>query len=119
MSAITVAGIAATEPRYIETSNGVPIASFRLAEPALTRDPKTGAMHDRGSNWFTVSVFGELAAVVRDQIAKGKRVIVTGDLLIKEWSNKSGRGVSVNIAATHVGIDIAPRSYASREEIAS
>ncbi len=65
MSALS--GIVATSPRYIVRRDGSQIAAFRLAVTSP----------DAETDWYTVTVTGELARFVDLSVHKGERVTVT------------------------------------------
>jgi single-strand DNA-binding protein len=78
MSNTTVTGLVATTPRYILTVEDLPCLSFRLA----SEENSLG-----NTNWYTVTAFGQLAKNLRDSIEKGQRVIVSGEINIRDWDN--------------------------------
>ena len=95
---ITVSGLIATTPRYLITFEGLGILSFRLAS-------------ERGSssediNWYTVTLTGDSALNANTSLNKGDRVIVSGELKIRDWDNGERTGTSVEILATTAGHDL-------------
>jgi single-strand DNA-binding protein len=52
------------------------------------------------TSWYDVTCFGALAKTAKDYLAKGKSVIVQGDLSIRKWEGKEGKaGTSVEVNA--------------------
>lgn len=103
---LTVTGVVGTEPRVFTTSGGVQVTSFRIASSQRYLDRSSGEWRDPGSNWFTVSCFRQLAEHVAASVRKGERVIVSGRLRLKPWSNDSREGINVDIEADAVGHDL-------------
>jgi single-strand DNA-binding protein len=94
---ITTSGLVATTPRYILTADDLPCLSFRLAS---TETP------NGVTNWYTVTAFNDLAKNLRDSIEKGHRVIVSGELNIRDWDNGERTGTSVEVISNLVGHDL-------------
>jgi single-strand DNA-binding protein len=96
MSSITTTGLVATTPRYLITAEGLEILSFRLAS----------TVSDSITNWYTITAFRELATSCRDSIEKGHRVVVSGNLKIRDWDNGERTGTSVEVEADVIGHDL-------------
>jgi single-strand DNA-binding protein len=103
---ITVAGLVATTPRHLITQDGLPITSFRLASSHRKFDREQNKWVDGETNWFTVTVFRQLAINASTSIAKGERVLATGKLRVRDWDNGERAGTSVEIEADHLGHDL-------------
>lgn len=101
---ITVTGLVATDPRYPSASdthyqsNTNLFLTFRFASTSTDISVPT--------NWYTVIAEGALAENMSRSIAKGNRIIVTGDLRIRDWDNGQTSGMSVEIIASAVGHDL-------------
>jgi len=103
---ITVAGLVATTPRHLITSDGLPITSFRLACSYRKFDRTEGKWVDGETNWYTVTAFQTLAINTASSINKGDRILVTGNLRIRDWDNGERSGTSVELEATAMGHDV-------------
>lgn len=99
MSRYSVRGLVATTPRHLITQEGLAITSFRLAEYDST-DPSAE------TNWFTINAFEQLAVNVAQSVNKGDRVVLTGNLKVRDWDNGERTGTSVEIEADSIGHDI-------------
>lgn len=99
MATITISGLVATTPRHLVTTEGLPITSFRIA---TDNDKKDGI-----TSWFTVTSYRSLAVNVATSISKGDRVVVYGEIRIRDWDNGDRSGTSAEIEATHIGHDLA------------
>lgn len=103
---ITLAGLVATTPRHLTTSEGLAITSFRLASSQRRFDRPTNRWVDGDTNWYTVSSFRALAENVAVSVNKGDRVIVTGKLRIRDWENTDRSGTTVEVEAETLGHDL-------------
>jgi len=103
---ITLTGLVATTPRYLTTSEGLTIASFRLASSQRRYDRGLGRWVDGDTNWYTVSSFRSLADNVAESVNKGDRVFVQGRLRLREWGNDNGSGMTVEVEADIIGHDL-------------
>lgn len=96
---ITVWGMVATTPRHIER-DGLPITSFRM----VANNDKPGTLdYETNTNWFTVTLTGQLAVNAFASIKKAERVIVCGNLTIRDWDNGDAQGTWAEITATVIG----------------
>ena len=103
---VTISGLVATTPRHLITGEGLPITSFRLACSYRTFDRAKMEWTDGETNWYTITSFKQLAINVAGSISKGDRVVLTGDLRIRDWDNGERAGTSVEVEATAVGHDL-------------
>lgn len=105
MSKIGVTGLVATTPRHLVTQDGLPITSFRL----LSKEVKAGFNGEattEESNWYTITMFRQLAINVAGSINKGDKVVVYGNLSVRDWDNGERAGTSVEIMADTIGHDL-------------
>lgn len=104
---ITVRGYVATDVRVSVASSGLAIASFRMCSTERRFDRSTNAWVDGNTNWYTVSMFRQLATNAGASIKKGDRVVVSGRLRVRPWINEEGKtGTNVEIDADTVGHDL-------------
>jgi single-strand DNA-binding protein len=97
MYSMTTTGLVATTPRFLLTVDDLPCLSFRLASSDTSNE---------NTNWYTITAFGQLASNLRDSIEKGDRVIVSGELNIRDWDNGERTGTSVEVISSSVGHDL-------------
>lgn len=101
---ITVSGNLGTEVEY-RAGDGWSIASFRLAcTPRLRRN---NTWVDGNTTWLSIEGYNRLADNLRDSLAKGDPVVVTGRLRTKVWQTEQTRNERVVIEATAIGHDLA------------
>lgn len=104
---ITLRGFVATEVRSNTADSGLAIAGFRMCTTERRFDRESGLWLDGHTNWYSVSMFRQLATNAGVSIHKGDRVIVTGRLRVRQWATDSGRsGTTVDIDADAVGHDL-------------
>jgi single-strand DNA-binding protein len=103
---ITLTGIIGTVPRRSTAKNGSVMTSFRLASRQRHYDRSTSEWVDDESSWYTVRTYRQLAVNAAQSLSNGERVIVTGRLTIRNWTNGDRSGIEVEIVADAVGHDL-------------
>lgn len=103
---ISVEGLVGTTPRHLITQDGLPITSFRLATSHRRFDRTLNKWVDGETNWYTITAFRQLAINVAGSVSKGDRVMVSGNLRVRDWDNGERAGTSVEIEAEAIGHDI-------------
>jgi len=103
---VTLTGLVATTPRHIVPSDGLAIPSFRLACSQRRYDRVQQRWVDADTNWYTVSMFRNLALNSALSIQKGDRVIVVGRLRIRDWETSARSGTTVEVEADAIGHDL-------------
>jgi len=102
----TTTGLVATTPRYLKTTDGLDICSFRLASGYKRFDRTKMDWVEGETNWFTITSFGTLAVNVASSISKGDRVVISGTIRVRDWDNGTTAGTSVEIEADTIGHDL-------------
>lgn len=104
---VTIRGFVGTEVKCAVAGSGLPITKFRLGSSDRYFDKKINAWTDGDTNWYSVSMFRQLATNAGVSLQKGDRVIVTGKLRIRTWINDEGKsGTTVEIDADSAGHDL-------------
>ncbi|WP_157979653.1 single-stranded DNA-binding protein [Kribbella monticola] len=104
---LAVQGWVGSDIRLKEVSEGVSVASFRLAATPQQYVPANASWVDRPTNWFTVECWRALAVNVCRSIERGHPVLVTGRFRTTEWQDEAGNPKSRTvIEATSVGHDL-------------
>ena len=104
MNKIAVSGLVATTPRHLVTQDGLPITSFRLVSRFEKVNPD--GTTTEANNWYTITSFRQLAINTAGSIGKGDRVVVSGELYVRDWDNGERAGTSVEINADAIGHDL-------------
>lgn len=110
MTQITVSGNATSAPEIKFTQAGKAWARFGIAENHRRKNDR-GEWEDVRTDFHDVSVWGDLAEAVADQVAKGAPVTVTGEL--KSRKNDDGR-VFWGIEARSVALRVLPAKRDAR-----
>ncbi|WP_020393461.1 single-stranded DNA-binding protein [Kribbella catacumbae] len=87
---LAVQGWIGSDIRFKEVSEGLPVATFRLATTPRQFDRSTGGWTDRPTNWFTVECWRALATNVNQSMERGHPVVVTGRFRTTEWQDEEG-----------------------------
>jgi single-strand DNA-binding protein len=104
---ITIVGNVAASPRLRSLADGTVVADFRVAQTPSRYDKARESWVDLEPLWFSVSCWRTLAEHAALSFNKGDRVIVTGHLSIRSWTNDKGElRSSLEIDAASVGMDI-------------
>lgn len=104
---VTVVGNLVADPRFGNTKEGHPVASFRLASTARRFDRGVGEWRDGETLFANVTCWRGLAENVVASLKKGCAVIVLGRLNVRPWETKDGdRRESVDIDALAVGSEL-------------
>ncbi|MFC4224569.1 single-stranded DNA-binding protein [Lysinibacter cavernae] len=103
---LNITGVVATTPRHVVTTEGLAIASFRLASAQRRYNRATNTWSDGDTNWYTVTAFRQLAINIAASIHRGERVVLSGRLRLKPWQNGDKNGLNVEIDADSVGHDL-------------
>lgn len=83
---IIIMGRLTRDPELRQTQNGVSTVSFSIA---CDRD-YVAAGAERGTDFVDIVVFRKTAEFVHDYFSKGRMIIVSGRLQIREWTDKAG-----------------------------
>lgn len=102
---VTLVGWAATGPREV-VGDRVPFTSFRLACTERSFDRRVGEFVDRGTEWFTVKAFRDVAHNVAASVRKGDPVLVHGRLTTQEWEGERGTRTTLVVEASAIGLDL-------------
>ena len=103
---ITVQGLVATTPRHLKTQDGLEITSFRLASSERRYDRNQKRWIDGETNWYTITSFKQLAINTHKSVNKGDRLIIQGNLRIRDWDNGERAGTSIEVEANAIGHDL-------------
>ncbi|MDQ1084050.1 MULTISPECIES: single-stranded DNA-binding protein [Microbacterium] len=103
---ITLVGNIVGDLEQRATRGGGSVAAFRLAVGERRLDRERGEWVDAHTNYYSVSVFGELGANALRSLRKGERVVLSGRLRLREWETETKRGVSADVVADAIGHDL-------------
>ena len=79
---------AAPEVRF--TPSGQAVANFRIATSESWTDKGSGQKQER-TEWHRIVVWGKLAELCGEYLAKGRQCYVEGRMQTREWTDKEGK----------------------------
>jgi single-strand DNA-binding protein len=98
---INVSGTLTNDPVVKETSNGTPMAKFRMVSNGRRKNAN-GSWEDK-PNYFDVFIYGSQVEAVGKYCKKGSKVNVDGKLEHREWTDQQeNRRQAVAIVASAV-----------------
>jgi single-strand DNA-binding protein len=98
---VTLTGNLTDDPELKFTTNGTPVASFRLACTPRVRDGES--WKDGETSFFRVNVWRDHGEHVADSLSKGDRAVVIGRLKARTWETPEGeRRTVVEVEADEV-----------------
>jgi single-strand DNA-binding protein len=101
---VTIVGNLTDDPELRYTPQGAAVANFSVAVNRRVRDPQTNEWKDGDASFFRINVWRQLAENVAESLARGTRVVVTGQLRQRSWETAEGDKRSVvEIEADEVG----------------
>lgn len=104
MATTTLVGNLTADPELKTTQDGTDVARFSLA---WSERQKTGDDWIDGPTTFVrCSVWGRMATHVANNLTKGTRVLVAGDMRAEEWASDQGPRVDVTMNVKHLGVSL-------------
>lgn len=78
------------DPEVRYTSGGQAVANFSVATSEQWTDKATGNKNEK-TEWHKIVVWGKVAELCGQYLAKGRKVYVEGRLQTREWTDKEGK----------------------------
>ena len=100
MTTITLIGRATEDPSLRFTQAGKAVATLNVADNH--RKKERDEWVDDGTTWYRVTAWGYLAEQVAEQIKRGQRVIIVGELRNREYEKDGEKRRSLEIRAYEV-----------------
>ncbi len=88
LNKVMLIGNLGKDPEVRFTASGQAVASFSLATSEKFKG-KTSEWEER-TEWHTITLWGKLAEIAGEYLAKGKTVYIEGRLQTRKWQDKSG-----------------------------
>jgi single-strand DNA-binding protein len=102
-TSITVIGNLTDDPELKFTPSGAAVANFTVASTPRTFDRQTNEWKDGDPLFFRCDAWRQMAENVAETLQTGLRVVVTGNLKIRNFERQDGsRGTSVEISVDEV-----------------
>lgn len=86
---VIIVGRLGGDPEVRYTANQQAVAKFNVATSEAWKD-KQGQKQER-TEWHRVIVWGKLAEICGQHLAKGRQVYVEGRLQTRQWEDKQGQ----------------------------
>lgn len=86
---VILVGNLGADPEVRFTPGGQAVANFRIATSESWTD-KSGQKQER-TEWHRIVVWGKLAELCGEYLAKGRQCFVEGRLQTREWTDKEGK----------------------------
>ncbi len=88
LNKVMLIGNLGVDPEIKYTPNGTAVANLRLAT-SENRKNKEGEWEER-TEWHRVTLWGKLAEIAGEYLAKGKTVYIEGRLQTRKWTDRDG-----------------------------
>ena len=103
MTSITITGNATQDVDLKFLQSGQAVASLNVADNHRKRNA-AGEWEDDGATFYRCTIWGQMAENVAASIEKGQRVVVTGRVRNREWTDKEGgKRLSLEIDVDEIG----------------
>jgi single-strand DNA-binding protein len=100
-SAVVLVGNVVREPKKTQSQNGNAVCRFDIAVNRPSREVEVPP------SFYNVTCFSELAQNVYETVHQGTRVIVSGNIEVKDVNKEDGGKVRfVNVLADAIGVEL-------------
>jgi single-strand DNA-binding protein len=89
LNKVMLIGNLGKDPEVRYTASGTAVAGFSLATSDRFKG-KNGEWEDR-TEWHNITLWGRLAEIAGEYLAKGKTVYIEGRLQTRKWQDRDGR----------------------------
>lgn len=89
LNKVMLIGNLGKDPEVRYTTSGTAVASFSLATSERSKN-KNGEWEDK-TEWHNITLWGRLAEIAGEYLAKGRTVYIEGRLQTRKWQDKDGR----------------------------
>lgn len=86
---VILIGNLGADPEIKYTNSGGQIANLRVATTESWKDKNSGEAQEK-TEWHRVSVFGKLAEICGQYLAKGSKVYLEGRIQTRKWQDDTG-----------------------------
>jgi single-strand DNA-binding protein len=89
LNKVMLIGNLGKDPEVRYTTSGTAVASFSIATSERFKN-RSGEWEDK-TEWHNVTLWGRLAEIAGEYLAKGKTVYIEGRLQTRKWQDRDGR----------------------------
>ena len=86
---VIIIGRLGQDPELRYTTSGQAVARFSIATSESWKDKNNGEKQER-TEWHRIVVWGRLAELCRDYLAKGRQAYIDGRLQTNSWEDSNG-----------------------------
>ncbi len=87
---VILVGRLGQNPEVKYTPSGAPVANFSVATNEVWNDKTSGQKQER-TEWHKIVVWGKIAELCGQYLAKGRQVYLEGRLQTRQWQDKDGQ----------------------------
>jgi len=87
---VILVGHLGRDPEVRYTADGRAICNFTMATTDSWKDKNSGEKREK-TEWHRVVVFGKLAEICGEYLAKGRQVYIEGKLQTRKWQGQDGQ----------------------------
>jgi single-strand DNA-binding protein len=88
LNKVMLIGNLGRDPELRYTTSGQAVASLAIATSEKFKN-KNGEMEER-TEWHRVTLWGKLAEIAKEYLAKGRTVYIEGRLQTRKWTDRDG-----------------------------
>ncbi len=89
LNKVMLIGNLGKDPEVRYTTSGQAVASFNLATSEKYKNKQSGDWEEK-TEWHRVTLWGKLAEIAGEYLAKGKTVYIEGRLQTRKWTDRDG-----------------------------
>lgn len=107
---ITITGRLSADPELRFASTGTAMCTISVPDQKRRKNPQTNEWEDQSATtWFRATVFKDAAEALAEHARKGDSVVLTGELITREWTNKDGE-VKSSLEVDFATVAVVPRA---------
>ncbi len=112
---VVLLGRLGQDPEIKYTPSGMAVCNFSLATTESWQDKSGGGKQER-TEWHRIVVWGKLAELCNQYLAKGRQAFVEGRLQTRSWDAKEGgKRYTTEIVASNIQFLGGPNANANSE----
>lgn len=89
LNKVMLIGNLGKDPEVRFTASGQAVASFSIATSEKFKN-RSGDMEER-TEWHNIVLWGRLAEIAKEYLAKGRTVFIEGRLQTRKWQDRDGK----------------------------
>ena len=115
---ITITGRLSADPELRFAKTGTAMCTISVPDQKRRKNPQTNEWEDQSATtWFRATVFKDAAEALAEHARKGDSVVVTGELITREWTNQQGETKS-SLEVDFATVAVVPRAPQAQRQSA-